>query len=100
MGHYELPLAGQTITTNLYSQQSEGVQLALKQKEPALINCKVILSFHDVAKPHVGRVARDTIQQFSCETLCVLPYSPGHVLTDYDHFHSLYKNRGWRRAVK
>lgn len=75
-------LEGQTITVYLYLKQLKGVQVALNQKEPALLNRN--------ARPNVERVARNTIQQLSCETLYVPHYSPGLVLTYYDLFHSLY----------
>lgn len=56
--HYELPPAGQIITADLYSHQLESVQQTLKPKEPAL----GVLFLRENPKPHVARVARDTIQ--------------------------------------
>ena len=89
MVHYELLPTGQTITGDLYSQQLERVQQALRQKEPALVNRKGILFLHDNARPHVARVVRDTIQQLGWETLYHPPYSPDLAATDYHLFHSL-----------
>ncbi|GFU42684.1 histone-lysine N-methyltransferase SETMAR [Trichonephila clavipes] len=72
--HYELLPTGQTVTADLYSQQSERVQRVLHQKEPALVNRKSVLLLHDNARPHVARVGRNTIQRLSWETLCHPPY--------------------------
>ena len=87
--HYELLPTGQTVTAVLYSQQLERVQQALQQKEPALVNRKVVLFLHDNARPHIARLARDTIQRLRWETLCHPPYSPDLAPTDYHLFHSL-----------
>ena len=87
--HYELLPPGQTVTALLYSQQLERVQQALRQKEPALVNRKGVLFLQDNARPHVARVARDTIQRLRWETLCHPPYSPDLAPTDYHLFHSL-----------
>ena len=89
MVHYELLPTGQTITGDLYSQQLEHAQQALRQKEPSLVNRKGILFFHGNTRPHVVRVVRDTIQQLGWETLCHLLYSPDLVPIDYHLFHSL-----------
>ena len=67
--HYELLPTGQTITGDLYSQQLERVQQALRQKKPELLNRKGVLFLHDNARPHVARVVRDTIQQLGWEIL-------------------------------
>ena len=87
--HYELLPTGQTVTAVLYSQQLERVQQALQQKEPALVNRKGVLFLHDNARPHIARLARDTIQRLRWETLCHPPYSPDLAPTDYHLFHSL-----------
>jgi [histone H3]-lysine36 N-dimethyltransferase SETMAR len=87
--HYELLRPGQTITGALYSTQLERVHQALKQKEPALVNRRGVLFLHDNARPHVARVARDTIQRLGWETLCHPPYSPDLAPSDYHLFHSL-----------
>ena len=88
MVHYELLTTGQAITGDLYSQQLERVQQALRLKEPALVNRKGVLFLHDNARPHVARVVRDTIQ-LGWETLCHPPYSPDLAPTDYHLFYSL-----------
>ena len=87
--HYELLPMGQTVTGDLYSQQLERVQQALRQKEPALVNRKGVLFLHDNARPHVTQVVWDTIQQLGWETLCHPPYSPDLAPSDYHLFHSL-----------
>lgn len=87
--HYELLPTGQTVTADLYSQQLERVQQALQQKEPALVNRKGVLFLHDNARPHVARVARETIRRLGWETLCHPPYSPDLAPSDYHLFHSL-----------
>ena len=87
--HYELLPMGQTVTGDLYSQQLECVQQALRQKKPALVNRKGVLFRHDNARPHVMWVVQDTIQQLGWETLCHPPYSPDLVPSDYHLFHSL-----------
>ncbi|GFU05274.1 transposase [Trichonephila clavipes] len=61
--HYELLPTGQTVTTDLYSQQLEHVQQALHQKEIALVNRKGVQLFPYNTRPHVARVARNTIQR-------------------------------------
>ncbi|GFY73599.1 histone-lysine N-methyltransferase SETMAR [Trichonephila inaurata madagascariensis] len=64
------------VTVNLYSQQLERVQQALHQKEPAQVNRIGVRLLPDNARPHVVRVARNTIQRLAWETLCYPPYSP------------------------
>lgn len=44
----------------MYLQQLDHVQQALNQKEPALVNHKVVLFLHDNTKPHMVQVARNT----------------------------------------
>ncbi|GFU04109.1 histone-lysine N-methyltransferase SETMAR [Trichonephila clavipes] len=66
----------QVVSADLYSQQLERVQHALHQKEPELVNRKGVLLLHDNTRPHVTRVARNTIQRLGWETLCHHPYSP------------------------
>ncbi|GFY68332.1 histone-lysine N-methyltransferase SETMAR [Trichonephila inaurata madagascariensis] len=85
----ELLPTGQTVTADLYSQQLERVQQTLHQKEPALVNRKGVLCLHNNARPHVGRVARNTIQRLVWETLCHLPYSPDLSPSNYHLFRSL-----------
>ncbi|GFW85764.1 uncharacterized protein TNCV_854131 [Trichonephila clavipes] len=51
---------GQTVTTDLYSQQLQRVPQTLHQKEPVLVNGKGVL-LYDYARPHVARVARNMI---------------------------------------
>ncbi|KAF2360180.1 Transposase type 1 [Trinorchestia longiramus] len=89
MVHYELLPTGQTVTRDLYSQQLERVQQALRQKEPALVNRKCVLFLHDNTRPHVVPVVRDTIQQPRWKTLCHPNYSPDLAPSDYHLFHSL-----------
>lgn len=82
--HYELLPMGQTITANLYSQLLEHVWQVLKQKEPALINCKSVLSLHDNAKPHMAwwpRIPNSNLPGKHC-TINLVP-------TDHHLFHSL-----------
>ena len=79
----------QAITVDLYSQQLERVQQALRLKELVLVNRKGVLFLHDNARPHVARVVRDTIQQLGWETLYHPPYSPDLAPIDYNLFHSL-----------
>ncbi|GFW26789.1 histone-lysine N-methyltransferase SETMAR [Trichonephila clavipes] len=67
---------GQTVTADLYSQQFERVQQTLHQKEPVLVNRTGVLLLHDKSRPHVTRVAMNTIQQLGWETLFHPPYSP------------------------
>ncbi|KAF2346897.1 Origin recognition complex subunit 5 [Trinorchestia longiramus] len=69
--------------------QSEMRHLALRQKEPALVNRKGVLFLHDNARPHAAPVVRDTIQQLEWETLCHPLYSSGLAPSDYHLFHSL-----------
>ncbi|GFY59949.1 histone-lysine N-methyltransferase SETMAR [Trichonephila inaurata madagascariensis] len=80
---------GQTVTEDLYSPQLERVQQALHQKDTALVNRKDVLLLHDNARLHVARVARNTIQQPGCETLCHPPYSYDLAPSDYYLCHSL-----------
>ncbi|GFX17621.1 histone-lysine N-methyltransferase SETMAR [Trichonephila clavipes] len=73
----------------MYSQQLEHAQQALHQKESALVNRKGVLLLHDNARPHVARVARNTIQRHGWEILCHPSYSPDLATSDYYLFHSL-----------
>lgn len=89
--HYKQLPMGQTITANLYSQQLECVQQALKQKEPALVNHKSVLFLHNNARP---QVARDIIQWLNWETPCHPPYPSDPA--DNNLLHSLHKHLSWK----
>ena len=79
---------GQTVTTDLYSQQLEYVQLALKWKESALNHISVLFLPYN-ASPHVARQIRDTIHRLCWETLYYSLYSFDCTPFDYHLFHSL-----------
>ncbi|XP_035212273.1 histone-lysine N-methyltransferase SETMAR-like [Stegodyphus dumicola] len=79
---------GQSITADMYWQQLERAHQELTHKEPALVSRKSVL-FHDNAKPHVAREARDTIQRLGWEPLHRPPHSQNLAPTDYHLFHSL-----------
>jgi len=87
--HYQLLPPGQTITADLYSQQLQRVHRALRQKEPALVNRKGVLVFHDNANPHMAKRTWETLQQLSWETLCHAPYLPDHAPAEYHLLYSL-----------
>ncbi|GFX25469.1 histone-lysine N-methyltransferase SETMAR [Trichonephila clavipes] len=87
--HYELLPKGQMVIADIYSQQLEHVHPALNQKELALVNQKGVLLLHDNARPHVARVARNTIQRLGLETLCHPLYSPDLAPSNYHLFHYL-----------
>ena len=87
--HFELLPNNQTITSGVYSAQSERLDQALRRKEPALINRKGVILHHDNARPHAARFTVDKIRQLGWEVLPQPAYSPDIAPSDYHLFRSL-----------
>lgn len=84
--HYELLEVNQTINSQLYSQQLQRLNDAIRQKRPRLQS--VILQ-HDNARPHVANLTKMAILALGWEVLPHPPYSPDLAPSDYYLFRSL-----------
>ena len=86
--YFELLNHKETITAELFSQQSDRLQAALVKKRPVLINRKGALLLHDNARPHVAKITAGRISELNWEVLPHPPYSPDLAPSDYLLFRS------------
>lgn len=84
--HWELLPEGETITANLYCEQLERVQAALRELRS---HRTATLLLHDNATPHTARVTKCKLQELGWEVLPHPAYSPDLAPTDFKLFRSL-----------
>lgn len=84
--HWELLAKGVTITADLYTDQLERVQEALKENRPHRVKT---LLLHDNATPHTARMTKAKIAELDWDVLPHPPYSPDMAPTDFKLFRSL-----------
>ncbi|GFU70850.1 histone-lysine N-methyltransferase SETMAR [Trichonephila clavipes] len=87
--YYELLKQGKTFNADLYSNQLDKLNAAIKEKRPALASRKGIVFHHDNARPHTAMVTQQKMNALGWENLCHPPYSPGFAPSDYYLFRSL-----------
>ncbi|UYV60194.1 hypothetical protein LAZ67_1000361 [Cordylochernes scorpioides] len=88
--YYELLQPNETITGERYQQQLMRLSLSLKIKRPlyAKRHDKVIYQ-HDNARPHVAKVAKETMEALQWDALPHPLYSPDIAPSDYHMFRSM-----------
>ncbi|GFV02385.1 mariner Mos1 transposase [Trichonephila clavipes] len=86
--YYELLKQGKTINADLYRNQLDKLNAAIKEKWPALASRKGILFHHDNARPHTAMVTQQKLNALGWEVLRHPPYSPDIAPSDYYLFRS------------
>jgi histone-lysine N-methyltransferase SETMAR len=87
--HFELMPQGRTITADIYCDQLDRLNEALKAKRPALMNRKGVILQQDNARPHSAQITQKKIRQLDWEVLPHPAYSPDVAPSDYHLFRSL-----------
>ena len=87
--HYSFLKPGVTITSEKYVQQIDEMHQKLQQLQPALVNRKSPILFHEKARSHVSKQTLQKLIELSYEVLPHLPYSPDLLPTDYHFFKHL-----------
>ncbi|GFU59239.1 histone-lysine N-methyltransferase SETMAR [Trichonephila clavipes] len=81
--YYELLKQGKTINADLYCNQLDKLNAAIKEKMPALASRKGIVFHQDNALPHTAMVTQQKLNAFGWEVLGHPPYSPDIAQSDY-----------------
>ncbi|GFX31384.1 histone-lysine N-methyltransferase SETMAR [Trichonephila clavipes] len=87
--YYELLKQGKTINAELYCNQLDKLNAAIKEKRPILASRKGIVFHHDNAGPHIAMVTQQKLNALGWEVLGHPPYSTDMVPSDYYLFRSL-----------
>ncbi|GFX69719.1 mariner Mos1 transposase [Trichonephila clavipes] len=74
--YYELLKQVKTINADLYCNQLDKLNAAIKEKRPALASRKGIVFHHDNARPHTAMVTQQKLNALGWEVLGHPPYSP------------------------
>ncbi|GFX64409.1 mariner Mos1 transposase [Trichonephila clavipes] len=67
--YYELKKQGKTINADLYCNQLDKLNVAIKEKRTALASRKGIVFHHDNARPHTAMVAQQKLNALGGEVL-------------------------------
>ncbi|GFY26847.1 histone-lysine N-methyltransferase SETMAR [Trichonephila clavipes] len=81
--YYELLKQGKNINMDLYCNQLDKLNAAIKEKRPALASRKGIVIHHDNARPHIAMVTQQKLNVVGWEVLGHPPYSPAIAPFDY-----------------
>lgn len=92
--HFELLPPNATINAQVYCQQLERLNQALKKKRPALVNRKGVMFHQDNARPHTAKITSQKIEELGWEKIPHPPYSPDLAPSDYHLFRSLQNHLG------
>ena len=84
--HWELLPHGETITADLYCEQLERVQEALREKRS---HRNTTLLLHDNVTPHTARTTKRKLESLGWVVLPHPPYSPDLAPTDFKLFRSM-----------
>ncbi|GFV92365.1 mariner Mos1 transposase [Trichonephila clavipes] len=87
--YYELLKQGKTINADLYCNQLNKLNAAIKEKRPALASRKGIVFHHDNARPHTTMVTQQKLNALGWDVFGHPPYSPDIAPSDYYLFRSL-----------
>lgn len=87
--YYELLKQGKTINADLYCNQLDKLNAAIKETRPSLACRKGIVFHHDNARPHTEIVTQQKLNALGWEVLSHPPYSPDIAPSDYYLFRSL-----------
>ncbi|GFW62784.1 mariner Mos1 transposase [Trichonephila clavipes] len=87
--YYELLKQGNTINADLYCNQLDELNAAIKGKRPALASRKEIVFHHENAPTHTAMVTQQNLNVLGGEVLGHPPYSPDIAPSDYYLFRSL-----------
>ncbi|XP_073986846.1 histone-lysine N-methyltransferase SETMAR-like [Rhodnius prolixus] len=87
--YYELLKQEKTINADLYCNQLDKLNAAIKEKRPALASRKGIVFHHDNARPHTAMLTQQKLNALGWEVLSHPPYSPDIAPSDYYLFRSL-----------
>lgn len=87
--YYELMNPNQTINKEVYCDQLDRLNQALKEKRPALVNRRRVLFHQDNARPHVAKATLDKLRTLEWEVMSQPPYLPDIAPSDYHLFRSL-----------
>ncbi|KAL7735182.1 hypothetical protein ACLKA6_014898 [Drosophila palustris] len=74
--YFELLPRNQTINSDVYCQQLDKLNAAIKEKRPELINRKGVIFHQDNARPPTSLMTRQKLGQLGWEVLMHPPYSP------------------------
>ncbi|KFM57872.1 Mariner Mos1 transposase, partial [Stegodyphus mimosarum] len=86
--YYELLKQGKTINVDLYCNQLDKLNAAIKEKRPALASRKGIVFHHDNARPPTAMVTQQKLNTLGWEVLSHPRYSPDIAPSDYYLFRS------------
>ncbi|GFX11025.1 mariner Mos1 transposase [Trichonephila clavipes] len=86
---YELLKQGKTINADLYCNQLDKLNAAIKEKRPELASRKGKVFHHDNVQPHTAMVTQQKLNALGWEVLGHPPYSPDIAPSDYYLFRSL-----------
>ncbi|GFV27234.1 histone-lysine N-methyltransferase SETMAR [Trichonephila clavipes] len=87
--YYELLKQGKTFNVDLYCNELDKLNAAIKEKRPALASRKGIVFHHENARPHTAMVTQQKLNALGWEVLDHPPYSPDIAPSDYSMFRSL-----------
>ncbi|GFY14057.1 mariner Mos1 transposase [Trichonephila clavipes] len=87
--YYELLKQGKTINADLYCNQLDKLNAAIKEKRPALASRRGIVFHHDNVRPHTAMMTQQKLNALGWEVLGHPPYSPDIAPSDYYMFRSL-----------
>ncbi|GFT25713.1 mariner Mos1 transposase [Trichonephila clavipes] len=79
----ELLKQGKSINADLYCNQLDKLNAAIKEKRPTLASRKGIVFQHDNARPHTVMVKQQKLNALGWEVLSHPPYSPDMAPSDY-----------------
>ncbi|XP_014473025.1 PREDICTED: histone-lysine N-methyltransferase SETMAR-like [Dinoponera quadriceps] len=85
---YLLP-RNRTINTDVYCQQLDKLNAAIKEKRPELVNRKGVIFHQDNSRPHTSFVTRQKLMELGWKLMLHPPYSPDITPSDYYLFQSL-----------
>ena len=84
--HFELLPPNAIINAQLYWQQLEHLNQALRKKRPALVNQKGVMFHQDYTWHHTARITSQKIEELGWEKIPHQPYSPDLAPSDYHLF--------------